>query len=110
MIDGCTQHPIGPCENPQSVLAMTFSEPTNRACRANRSVTTSGCYTTFVACLMTPGFSTVPSGTFTVSHTRHSCSWRGLLAPIAHRLPTLANHSFAISRSIAVIEWPTGST
>ena len=33
-----------------------------------------------VAWLITPGISVLPGGSFTFSHTRHSCSWRGLAA------------------------------
>jgi hypothetical protein len=33
--------------------------------------------TTLVWCVTTPGISTFPSGSFTLSQTRHSCSGRG---------------------------------
>jgi len=42
----------------------------------------SGCSTTLVAWLMTPGISTLPSGSFTSCQTFHSCSWRGLAPSI----------------------------
>ena len=29
---------------------------------------------------MTPGISTLPSGSFTVSNSFHSCAWRGFAA------------------------------
>ena len=63
---------------PQSEPAMTRSRPTTRARRTMRSATSSGCSTITEAWLMQPGSSTLPSGSFTVSHTFHSCSWRGL--------------------------------
>ena len=49
-----------------------------RAMRTRRSATSSGCSTMLVAWLITPGTSVLPRGSFTFSHTRHSCSWRGL--------------------------------
>ena len=42
----------------------------------------SGCSTTAVVCAMTPGMSTLPAGSFTSSHTRHSHEWRGVAASI----------------------------
>ena len=47
-----------------------------------RSATVSGCSTTAVVWAMTPGMSTLPSGSFTSSHTRHSYEWRGVAASI----------------------------
>ena len=46
----------------------------------SRSATSSGCSTTFVAWLTTPGIRIFPSGSFTSRHTFHSCSWRALPA------------------------------
>src|SRR4029453_7569056 len=66
--------------NPQSAPAMTCSRPTARAKRPIRSATSSGCSTRTVDWVIVPGISTAPSGSFTVSHTRHSCSCRGLAA------------------------------
>ncbi len=48
--------------------------------RTIRSATSSGCSTTLVAWLTTPGRINFPSGSFTSCHTRHSCSWRTLPA------------------------------
>ena len=62
---------------PQSVPAITFSRPTSRAYCSIRCATSSGCSTKFVAESMTPGISTLPSGSFTSSHTCHSWAWRG---------------------------------
>jgi hypothetical protein len=78
-----------PCAKPQPVDAMTFSRPTSLARRTTRSATSSGCSTTLVAWLMTPGMSNVSFGNFTLSHTRHSCSWRGL-APSITNAPTFS--------------------
>src|SRR5262245_23072896 len=65
---------------PQSAPAMTFSRPTAWANRTIRSATGSGCSPRTVDCVSVPGIATARSGSFTVSHTRHSCSWRGLAA------------------------------
>src|SRR4029450_5715569 len=59
---------------PQSAPAMTFSRPTTFANLTIRCATTSGCSTGRVDWLRVPGMSTAPSGSFTVSHPRHSCS------------------------------------
>jgi hypothetical protein len=77
MMDGCTRLTCGVCANPQSVPASMFSRPTSFAMRTSRSVTSSGRSTTSVEWLMTSGISLRRSGNFTVSQTRHSCSWRG---------------------------------
>src|SRR5262249_61940140 len=63
---------------PQSELAITRSRPTSLARRRMRSATSSGCSTITDAWVMQPGIRTLPSGSLTFSHTRHSCSWRGL--------------------------------
>ena len=55
---------------PQSVPAMTFSRPTSLAKRTMRSATSSGCSTTLVAWLTTPGMMILPSGSFTSCQTR----------------------------------------
>src|SRR5581483_3982385 len=78
MIDGCTRRWNGPCANPQSVPAITFSRPRILARRAMRSATSSGCSTTLVAWLITPGMRICPGASFTVFQTCHSCSCRGL--------------------------------
>src|SRR5699024_3717238 len=65
---------------PQSVEAITRSVPTASVNRRIRWATSSGCSTTFVAWLTTPGTSTRSSGTSTSFHTVHSCSWRTLPA------------------------------
>src|SRR5262249_25139553 len=66
--------------SPQSVEAMTRSRPTSFAKRRMRSATSSGCSTTLVAWLTTPGKISLPSGSLMFSQTRHSCSWRTLPA------------------------------
>ena len=73
---------LQPCAKPQSVMAMTFSRPTTEAKFLIRSATSSGCSTTLVEWLMTPGIRILPSGSFTSRQTCHSCSWRGLAASI----------------------------
>src|SRR5215470_11601968 len=65
---------------PQSAPAMTFSRPTTFANRTMRWATSSGCSTSTVDWVMVPGISTASAGSFTVSHTRHSCSCRGFAA------------------------------
>jgi hypothetical protein len=65
-----------------AVPAMTFSRPTSLASRTIRSFTNSGCSTTLVAWLMTPGMSTEPFGSLTSFQTCHSCSWRGFAPSI----------------------------
>jgi len=65
---------------PQSVDAMTRSRPTRSAKRTIRSATNSGCSTTLVAWLTTPGRISLSSGSLTCCHTFHSCSWRTLPA------------------------------
>ena len=82
-IDGCTRLVNGPWAKPQSVPAMTWSRPTRLASRTMRWATSSGCSTMLVAWLITPGTRMRPSGSLTLSHTVHSCSWRGLAISIA---------------------------
>jgi formiminotetrahydrofolate cyclodeaminase len=77
-IEGCTRLRYGVWANPQSVLAMTRSRPTSSARRTMRWATSSGCSTTLVEWLMSPGSRTRPSGSSTSFQTAHSCSWRGL--------------------------------
>ena len=60
-ISGCTRPP-----SPQSVPASTFSRPTSFANRTIRSATRSGCSTTLVAWLTTPGMISFPAGSFTI--------------------------------------------
>src|SRR5262245_38080387 len=48
---------------------MTRSRPTTPAKFDRRSATVSGCSTTAVVCAMTPGISTLPSGTGTSRYT-----------------------------------------
>jgi hypothetical protein len=74
MIVGCTRRFSSSCANPQSVPAITFSRPTAPANRISRSATSSGCSTTFVLWLTTPGTRILPGGSATSVHTRHSCS------------------------------------
>ena len=50
--------------------------------RTRRSATSSGCSTTLVWWLTTPGMSVRPSGSFTVVQTFYSCSWRAFAASI----------------------------
>src|SRR5215469_18763730 len=59
---------------------MTFSRPTSLAKRRSRSAISSGCSTILLAWVMTPGMSTLPSGTLTRSKRWYSCSCRGLAA------------------------------
>src|SRR5919106_226939 len=47
-------------EKPQSLPAITFSGPARSAYRMMRSATTSGCSTTFVVWLITPGMIALP--------------------------------------------------
>src|SRR6185437_12528151 len=65
---------------PQSVPAMTFSLPTRLAKRWMRCDTSSGCSTTSVEWVTTPGITILPAGSFTVSHTAYSCSCRAFAA------------------------------
>ena len=44
----------------------------------------SGCSTTLVPWLTTPGTRILPGGSFTSCHTFHSCSWRGLAASMRY--------------------------
>ncbi len=57
-----------------------FRGPPDRHKAAMRSATSSGCSTTLLAWLTTPGIRILPSGSFTSFQTFHSCSWRGLAA------------------------------
>ena len=59
---------------PQSVEAITRSRPTRLAKRRIRSATSSGCSTTLVAWLTTPGSISLSSGSLTSCQTFHSCS------------------------------------
>ena len=61
-IVGWTRRTKAPCANPQSVPPITFSRPTSFASRTSRSATSSGCSTTFVWWVTTPGTRTFPSG------------------------------------------------
>jgi len=80
-MEGCTSTTARGMEaKPQSALAMTFSRPTTLAKRWMRSATSSGCSTSTEQCVMTPGRIALPAGSFTPSHSFHSCSWRGLAA------------------------------
>ena len=45
-----------------------------------RCATSSGCSTSTVDCVITPGISTLSSGILARFHSSHSCSWRGLAA------------------------------
>ena len=54
------------------------SRPSKLANRWMRSDTSSGCSTTLVAWLMTPGIRMRPAGSLTSFQTCHSCSCRGL--------------------------------
>src|SRR4029453_15743233 len=74
MIDGCHRRLISSCAKPQSVPAIRFSRPTHEANRVRRSAMSSGCSTTFVPWLTTPGTRIFPGGSFTSCHTFHSCS------------------------------------
>ncbi len=60
--------------------ATTFSLPTASANPTMRSATSSGCSTTLVECVTTPGRMTFPSGSFTSRQTFHSCSCPALAA------------------------------
>src|SRR6516225_9380067 len=75
-----TRPASGLCENQQSVPAMTFSRPAQSAKRMSRSATSSGCSTMLVECAIRPGISTLPGGSRTSFHIRHSCSCRGFAA------------------------------
>ena len=50
------------------------------ATRSMRSATSSGCSTSMLDWVMTPGISVVPSGSFRSSPHAYSCSWRGFAA------------------------------
>src|SRR6266849_5634087 len=52
-----------------------------------RSAIHSGCSTMLLACVTTPGMSSLPAGSFVVSQTWYSCSWRGLAAAGDGRRP-----------------------
>ena len=67
---------------PQSVPPITFSRPTSFAYLARRCATSSGCSMKSLKWPTTPGMSTASPGSFTVSNTRHSCSWQGFEASI----------------------------
>src|SRR5258708_31245574 len=84
-IDGCTSFDPANEAKPQSALAITRSRPTMSANRAMRCATSSGCSTSTVDCVITPGMSTLSSGSFTRFHSCHSCScpW---FAAFAHTL------------------------
>jgi hypothetical protein len=66
--------------NPQSVPAMTLSRPTRSTWRRTRCATSSGCSMQFDRTSVTPGISSLPSGSGTCSKTDHSCAWRGFAA------------------------------
>ena len=74
------------------------------ASRTSRWATSSGCSTTLVWCVTTPGISFLPSGSETSSQRRHSCSWRGLACSIAYlpgvdlRAPGRPRHAAADRR------------
>src|SRR5271170_3196103 len=65
---GWTSHEVEKLANPQSAPAITFSRPTTPAKRPIRWAMASGCSTRFEAWVMTPGISTLPSGSLTVPH------------------------------------------
>ena len=70
---------------PQSAPAITRSRPTTDAKRSIRWATRSGCSTSTVDWVITPGISTASSGSVTSRHTCHSCSWRGFAASTSTR-------------------------
>lgn len=66
-------------EKPQSAPAITRFVPTSRAKRSRRSAISSGC-SMVDARVITPGISTLSSGSAAVSQRWYSGSWRGLPA------------------------------
>src|SRR5215469_9337887 len=71
---GWTSQEVEKLAKPQSAPAITFSRPTTPAKRVIRCATVSGCSTRLEAWVITPGISSLLSGNFAVSQTRHSCS------------------------------------
>ncbi len=65
---------------PQSEPAITRSRPTSLAYFTMRSATNSGCSTSTVEWLITPGISTLSFGSLAFPQIFHSCSWRGFAA------------------------------
>ena len=64
----------------ESELAMTRSRPTRLAYFMMRSATRSGCSTSTLELVMTPGISTLSFSCLALPQNFHSCSWRGLAA------------------------------
>ena len=76
---------------PQSLPAITFSLPTSFAYRPMRCAMSSGCSMKFDFDSITPGMSSLPSGSLSVSNSFHSCAWRGLAASSAMALGRARN-------------------
>ena len=85
------------CAKPQSVPAITFSRPTSFANRTIRSATSRGCSTRRRVMRHDARDQIFPAGSFTFSHTRHSCSCRTLAASIEYA----PARTFSISGRIA---------
>ena len=64
----------------------------------------SGCSMKFDFDSMTPGISTLPSGSLTFSNSVHSCAWRGLAAS-SEMADTLAMKAMSITSASGTSQW-----